>query len=101
VADGRDLEIVVRQALEVGAAVIRHGASKGTIDAVSAEVDRLLSALDEKSARIEAVRRTQSRLPAKGFTFEEAVGPALEGALLATRTSSRQPAGRGASPTIW
>jgi hypothetical protein len=58
--------------------VIRHGASKGTIDAVSAEVDRLLSALDEKSARIEAVRSTQSRLPAKGFTFEEAVGPALD-----------------------
>jgi hypothetical protein len=76
---GRDLELIVREALELGAAVLLHGSAKGTVDAVSAEVDRLLTALDENSARIEAVRRVQQRVAAKGFSFEDALGPVLDG----------------------
>lgn len=79
VAAGRDPELVVRQALEVGAAVLSHGAAKGTVDAVSAEVDRLLTALDEKSSRIEAVKRLRERIAAKGLSFEAALPPVLDG----------------------
>jgi hypothetical protein len=77
-AAGRDLELVVRQALEVGALVLQHGAAKGTMDAVTAEVSRLLSALDDKSARIEAVRLVQTRGTAKGVLFEDVLSPALD-----------------------
>jgi hypothetical protein len=34
VADGRDPEAIVREAIEVGAGVLIHGAAKSTIDAV-------------------------------------------------------------------
>jgi hypothetical protein len=77
-AGGRDLELVVRQALEVGGAVLQHGAAKGTVDAVSAEVSRLLSVLSEKSARIEAVQYAHERGTAKGTRFELALAPALD-----------------------
>jgi hypothetical protein len=49
VEDGRDPEAIVREAIEVGAAVLIHGAAKSTVDAVGAEVDRLLTALNERS----------------------------------------------------
>lgn len=49
------------------------------MDAVSAEVDRLLGSLDEKSARIEAVRRILERVAAKGLSSEDDLGPALDG----------------------
>ncbi len=77
-ADGRDLELVVRHALEVGAAVLLHGSAKGTVDAVSAEVDRLLTALDEKSSRMELVKRTREQIASRGLSFEYELGAALE-----------------------
>ena len=81
VADGRDLETVVRQALDIGAAILLHGTSIGTVDAVSAEVDRLLALLDEKSSRIEALRRMQEQVSAsKGLRWEDSVGPQLDAA---------------------
>jgi hypothetical protein len=78
VAQERDPEQLVRHALEVGAAVLLHGTAKGTVDAVSAEVDRLLVAMRERSERLEAVRRQGERIAAKGFTFEDELGPALD-----------------------
>jgi hypothetical protein len=76
--EGRDLVLTVRQLLEVGGAVVIHGAGKATIDAVGAEVDRLLSALSERSKRIEAVRSLQQRIASKGLEFEELLAPALD-----------------------
>jgi hypothetical protein len=79
VADGRNTEAVVRQALDIGAAVLLHGISRGTVDAVSAEVDRLLAVLDEKSSRIEALRRMREHVSAaKGLRWEDELGPALD-----------------------
>ncbi len=78
VAEGRDLERIVREALQVGAAVLLHGSAKGTVDAVSAEVDRLLESLRERSDRIEAGRRQSERIAAKGFLFEEELAPLLD-----------------------
>jgi hypothetical protein len=69
----------VRQALEIGAAVLLHGTGKGTVDAVSAEVDRLLALLTEKSSRIEALSRMREQVSAaKGLRFEDLIGPALD-----------------------
>ena len=77
--DGRDLEAVVRQALEVGAAVLQHGSAKGTVDAVSAEVDRLMELLDAKSEHIEAlVRMSQKISSAKGLGFEASLAAPLD-----------------------
>lgn len=78
VADGRDLELIVRQAVEVGAAVLLHGTAKGTVDAVASEIGRLLTALTEKSGRIEAVQSAQARGTAKGVAFEAMLAPALD-----------------------
>jgi len=79
IADGRDGEIVVRQALDVGAAIMLHGAAKGTVDAVAAEVDRLLALLNERSSRIEALSRMRARVSAAvGLGFEQSIGPHLE-----------------------
>lgn len=80
VADGRDLELAVRQMLEVGGAVLLHGAGKATVDAVGAEVDRLLTALSERSDRIEAVRALREQVASKGLAFEELLAPALDAA---------------------
>jgi hypothetical protein len=80
VADGRDLELTVRQALEVGGAVLLHGSARSTVDAVSAEVDRLLAVLSERSERLEAVRSLHERVAAKGFLFEELLAPVLDAA---------------------
>ena len=78
-AEGRNPETVVRQALEVGAAVLLHGAAKGTVDAVSAEVDRLLALLSERSSRIEALSRMREQVSAaKGLGFEDVIGPVLD-----------------------
>lgn len=64
--------------LETGGAVLLHGAGKATVDAVAAEVDRLLTALGERSDRIEAVRQQQERISAKGLSFENLLGPVLD-----------------------
>jgi hypothetical protein len=79
IADGRDREIVVRQALDVGAAIMLHGAAKGTVDAVAAEVDRLLALLSERSSRIEALSRMRAQVSAAvGLGFEQSIGPQLD-----------------------
>lgn len=75
---GEEPELVVRRALDVGAAILLHGSAKGTVDAVAAEVDRLLTALGERAQRIEAVGRMRERIAAKGFGFEERLGPVLD-----------------------
>ncbi len=72
--EGRDLGHVVRQALEIGAAVLLHGSAKGTVDAVSAEVERLLSVLSERTARLELARTSRERISARGFSFEADLG---------------------------
>jgi hypothetical protein len=76
--EGRDPELVVRQALEVGAAVLLHGAAKGTVDAVASEVDRLLSALNERASKLEFVRRAREQIAARGFSFEGDLGAVLD-----------------------
>lgn len=79
VTDGRDREIVVRRALDIGAAIMVHGAAKGTVDAVAAEVDRLLALLSERSSRIEALSRMREQVSAAvGLSFEQSVGPRLD-----------------------
>ncbi len=79
ISEGRDGETVVRQALDVGAAIMLHGAAKGTVDAVASEVDRLLVLLSERSSRIEALGRMRARVSAAvGLGFEESIGPHLE-----------------------
>ena len=77
--EGRDLGHVVRQALEIGAAVLLHGSAKGTVDAVSAEVERLLSVLSERTARLEFARTSRERMPGRGFSFEADLGAVLDG----------------------
>lgn len=78
VEDGRDPEAIVREAIDVGAAVLVHGAAKSTVDAVGAEVDRLLTALNERSLRIESLRRMAGKVAAKGLAYETELGVALE-----------------------
>jgi hypothetical protein len=78
--DGRDLELTVRQMLDVGGAVLLHGVGKATVDAVGAEVDRLLAVLSERSKRIEAVRGLQERIASKGFDFEALLAQPLDAA---------------------
>jgi hypothetical protein len=78
VENGRDPEAVVREAIEVGASVLSHGVAKGTVDAVSAEVDRLLTALNERSLRIEALGRMAAKASSKGLIYEAELGVALE-----------------------
>ena len=78
VEDGRDPEAIVREAIDVGAAVLVHGAAKSTVDAVGAEVDRLLTALDERSLRIESLGRMAGKVAAKGLAYEAELGVAVE-----------------------
>lgn len=78
VEDGRDPEAIVREAIDVGAAVLVHGAAKSTVDAVGAEVDRLLTALNERSLRIESLGRMAGKVAAKGLAYEAELGVALE-----------------------
>jgi hypothetical protein len=75
---GRDPEAIVRDAIEIGAAVLAHGTAKGTVDAVAAEVDRLLTALNERSLRIEALGRMAGKVSSKGMMYEAELGVALE-----------------------
>jgi hypothetical protein len=79
--EGRDPEPVVRQALEIGAAILLHGRGMATVDAVSAEVDRLLALLDEKSRNIERLRRVRDQVSsARGLDWESSLGPVLDAA---------------------
>src|SRR3954447_15231300 len=80
IAQGRDLELTMRQALEIGGAVLVHGTARSTIDAVGAEVDRLLAVLSERSGRLEAVRGLRQRVAAKGLDFEELLAPVIDAA---------------------
>jgi hypothetical protein len=89
-AHGAVAALVVRQALEIGAAVLLHGTAKGTVDAVSAEVDRLLALLTEKSSRIEALSRIREQVSAaKGLRFEDLIGHASSPAPKNLRGSRR------------
>jgi hypothetical protein len=78
VAEGRDLEVVIRQALEVGAAVLLHGGAKATVDAVAAEADRVLAALESQTRTLEIVRRARGQIASRGLSFEEDLGAVLE-----------------------
>ena len=79
VDDGRDPELVVRQALDVGAAVLLHGTGKGTVDAVSAEVERLLALLSERISGIADLSRMRAQVSAAvGLGFEASIAPALD-----------------------
>jgi hypothetical protein len=78
-ADERDPETVLCDAIAIGAAVLLHGTSQGTVDAVAAQVDRLLAVLDEKSSRIEALSRMREQVSAsKGLAWEEHLGARLD-----------------------
>lgn len=77
-SDGRDVESVIRAALELGASVMLHGSAMGTLDAVATEVDRLLQALDEKAGRLTLARAARRQMSAKGLDFEDALAPALD-----------------------
>jgi hypothetical protein len=84
-AEGKDPETIVCQAVEIGAAVLLQGADKGTVDAVASEVERVLAALrneaerlQEKSSRLEVVQRLDERSNAGGYRFEDSIGPFLE-----------------------
>lgn len=44
---GENLEVAVRQMLEIGATVVLHGGNQATIDAARSEVDRLLQAVTQ------------------------------------------------------
>lgn len=92
--DGAVVELVVRElqaggdparavsrALELGSAVLLHGGAMGTVDAVAAEVARLLEALDGRSSRIEALGRMRAQVSsARGLDFEAEIGPVLDAA---------------------
>lgn len=80
VAHGRDLELIVRQMLEVGGAVLLHGGNKATVDAVGAQVDRLITTLEERSRSARAVAAERERGHLKGFAYEELLGPILDAA---------------------
>lgn len=74
-----DPEKVVARALELGSAVLLHGGAMGTVDAVAAEVARLLEALDSRASRIEAFGRMRAQVSsARGLDFEAQVGPLLD-----------------------
>jgi hypothetical protein len=79
-AESKDPEAIVRQAVEIGAAVLLQGAAIGTLDAISAEVDRVLTALQTKITRLEVARQADERISSsKGQRFEDEIGPVLDG----------------------
>lgn len=80
VAQGRDLELTVRQMLEVGGAVLLHGASKATVDAVAAEVERLMAVFDERADGARRLRAERERGHLKGFDFEDLLAPIIDDA---------------------
>lgn len=59
--EGRDAEGVVREMLEVGGMFLQHGASQAIVGAARSEVERLLSALGERSGALRAVRAAEAR----------------------------------------
>jgi hypothetical protein len=97
-AAGGDAERVVTRALELGSAVLLHGGAMGTVEAVAAQITRLVEALDDRSSRIEALGRMRSQVSsASGRAFEEEIGPVLE-ALAAPHADELE--ATGASPGI-
>ncbi|WP_249021623.1 hypothetical protein [Conexibacter sp. S30A1] len=79
IAAGRDPRQIVVRAIELGAAILLHGAAMGTVEAVEARVDRLVAALDDRTAKIESLSRMRTQVSsARGLEFEEAIGPVLE-----------------------
>jgi hypothetical protein len=79
VEDGRDPELLVRQALDVGAAVLSHGAAQGTMDAVTSEVTRLLDLLDEKTSGLHGLALMRTKVSSsKGLDWEASLAPALD-----------------------
>lgn len=81
--DGQDLEPTVRQMLDIGGAILLHGTARGTVDAVAAEVNRLLSAIGEQRQRHEAARSMGDRIAAKGLDYEDLLEPMLAAAFAA------------------
>lgn len=78
---GQDAETTVRRALEIGGAVLLHGSSVSTVNAVGAEVDRLMDLLSEKTERLEATRSLRNRMSVKGTDFEDALERFLDARL--------------------
>jgi hypothetical protein len=77
--DGHDPEFMVRHALDVGAAVLSHGAARGTVDAVTSEVTRLLDLLDEKTSSIQGLALMRTKVSSsKGLDWEASLAPALD-----------------------
>ncbi len=79
--EGRDVEGVVREMLEVGGMFLQHGASQAIVGAARSEVERLLSALGERSGALRAVRAAEARQSnPKGLAFQDLIVPAIEAA---------------------
>ncbi len=77
--EGKDPEVIVCQAVEIGAAVLLQGAAIGTLDAISAQVDRILTALQTKITRLEVARQQDDRISSsKGQRFEDEIAPFLD-----------------------
>lgn len=75
---GGDLQTAVEQALDLGSRVLLHGAALGTVDAVAAEVDRLLEGLDSKVALLQYASRAAARTSTKGLRYEQDLAPVLD-----------------------
>ncbi len=75
---GGDVQAAVEQALDLGSRVLLHGAALGTVDAVAAEVDRLIEGLDAKVALLQYAGRAAARTSTKGLRYEQDLAPVLD-----------------------
>jgi hypothetical protein len=75
---GGDVQAAVEQAIDLGSRVLLHGAALGTVDAVAAEVDRLLEGLDAKVALLQYASRAAARTSTKGLRYEHDLAPVLD-----------------------
>lgn len=73
VAQGEDPADVVRKMLDIGGAVLEHGASSSLVQAVIAEIR-------SEGAMQTRLRKVADRVASKGFRYEEQVQPIIEAA---------------------
>jgi hypothetical protein len=71
-------QAAVERALDLGSRVLLHGAALGTVDAVAAEVDRLLEGLDSKVGMLQYASRATARTSTKGLRYEQDLAPVLD-----------------------